>query len=60
MVEKMKTDVDRLISVLIMKKKFPIYVSKIELLVIFETKSSLCIIYFSTISQILKTKFHVF
>ena len=53
----MKTDVDRLYWVLIMEKKnYPIYFSKIELFFNFETKSSLSmfVFFFFTISQIKK------
>ena len=36
--EKMKTDVDRLVLVFIMKTNVPIYFAKIELFFIFKTK----------------------
>ena len=39
MVEKIKTDVDKLILVLIMKKNVPKYFAKIELSFIFESKN---------------------
>ena len=60
-VEKMKTDVDRLLSVLIIRHKCPIHFAEIELFFIFETKSSLytSVFIFSTISQILEKKFDV-
>ena len=38
MVEKVKTDVDRLLLVLTMKKKFPIYFAKTELFSILKPK----------------------
>ena len=62
MAEKIKMDVDRLLLILIMKTKFPIYFAKIELFSNFETKSSLStsVFIFSAISQILKTTFYVF
>ena len=41
MIEKIKTNVDRLLLVLIKEKKFPIYFAKIKLFFIFETKRSL-------------------
>ena len=43
MVEKIKTEVDRVLLVLNMKKNFPIYFTKIELFLNFETESSLSI-----------------
>ena len=60
MSEKIETDVDGLLLVLIMKKN-SIYFAKNDLFFIFETKSSLStsVFIFSTVSQILKTKFHV-
>ena len=64
MVEKIETDVDKLLLVLTMNRIFPIYIAKIELFFNFETKSSLStsIFIFTIISQILKKKkkFHVF
>ena len=61
MLEKIKTDVDGLLSVLIMKTKISVYFAKIKLFFIFETRNGLStsVFIFSTISQILKTKFHV-
>ena len=61
MVEKIKTDVDKLFFFFTVKKNFPIYFAKIELLFNFETKSSLStsVFIFSAISQILNRKFHV-
>ena len=69
MVEKIETDVDKLLLVLPVKKNVPIssilekYIcfAKIELLFYFETKSSLfsSVFMFSTISQILKRKFYL-
>ena len=41
MVKKIKTDVDRLLLVLIMNKRFPIYFDKTELFFNIETKNSL-------------------
>ena len=64
MVEKMKTDVDIILLILITKRKRKVLIDlvKLKLFFIFQTKSclstSVCI--FSTIFQILKTKFHVF
>ena len=56
--EKIKTDVKRLILVLIMKKNVFIYFAKIELFLNFATKNSLSssVFILSTISQILKRK----
>ena len=61
MLEKIKTDVDGILLFLIMEKKISVYFAKIELFIISEIKSSLStsVFIFSTISQILKTKFHV-
>ena len=61
MAEKIKTDIDRLLLVLLMKTNFPIYFAKIELLFNFETKSSLStfVFIFSAISEILETTFYV-
>ena len=60
MVEKMKTDVDRLLLVLIMEKNFQNILWNYTF-IIFETKSSLSTSFFnfSTISHIFKTKFYV-
>ena len=60
MPEKIKTDVNKLLLVLIMKTNFPIYFSKIELFFNFETKSriSTSVSIFSNISEILETKFY--
>ena len=57
----MKTDVERLLFVLTVKKKFSIYFAKIELLFHFETKSSLStsVFIFSTISKIFKSQYYV-
>ena len=41
MVEKIGTDVDKLLLVLTMNTNFPVYIAKIELFFNFETKSSL-------------------
>ena len=59
MVEKMKTEVDRLLFVLIIKKKFPKYSEKLNFFN-FQTKSSLStfVFIFSNISKILETKFY--
>ena len=38
MVQKIETDVDKLLLVLKMNKNFPIYITKIQLLLYFETK----------------------
>ena len=46
MVEKIKTEVDRLLLVLIMNYKILIYFAKIELFFIFETKSNVYTIFF--------------
>ena len=61
MVEKIKTDIDRLFLVFTMNKHFLIYFAKVELFFNFETKSSLSTPVFisSTIFQILKRKFYV-
>ena len=61
MVEKIKMDVNRLLFVLKVKKKFPIYFAKIELFTKFKIKTSLSasIFIFSTIITILKRKFYV-
>ena len=61
MVEMIKTDVDGLLLVLIMKQIFRYIFLKFNLFFIFEAKSSLSIsvLIFSTISQILKSKFYV-
>ena len=61
MLEKMKMDVDGVHLVLIMKTNFSVYFSKIELYIIYKTKNCLStsVFTFSTISKILKTKFHV-
>ena len=55
MVGKIKTDLERLLLVLIMEKKCPLYCIKIELFFIFETTSSLSksVFIFPIISQIL-------
>ena len=60
-VEKIKTDVDKLLLVLTMKIFFSIYFAKIELFLNFETKRSLStsVFIFSTISQILKRNCYV-
>ena len=62
MVDKIKTDVDRLILVPKMKKKFNFtkYISKPFFVI--KTKSSLSafVFIFSAISQILETKFYAF
>ena len=57
MVEKIKTDFDRLFLVLIMKTNFPIYFAKIQFFFNFETKSSLSTsdFIFSNIFEILET-----
>ena len=62
MVEKIKTDVDKLLLVLTMNTIFPIYIAKIELFLNFVTKSSLftSVFIFNTIYQILKWKFYVY
>ena len=62
MVEKIKTDVDKLLLVLTMNKIFPIYIAEIELFLNFETKTSLStsVFIFTTISQFSETKFYVF
>ena len=57
MTEKIKTDVDRLLFVLTMKKNFPIHFSEIEFLKL-KLKSMSAHI-FSSISQISKTKFYI-
>ena len=59
--EKIKTDVDKPLLVLITKNNVPVHFAKIALYFIFGTKSSLStsVFIFSTISQILKTKFYV-
>ena len=56
--EKIKTDVDFGLKI---EKKFSIYIAKIGIFFNFEIKSSLCtsVFNFSTISQILETKFYV-
>ena len=61
MVEKTKTDVDRLLMVLTMEINFLICFGKIELIFNFETKNSLTtpVLVFSAISQILKTIFYI-
>ena len=61
MMEKIKTEVDRLLLVLTIKRIFPIYFAKIDLFFNFESKSSLSTSVFilSTIFQILKGTFHV-
>ena len=61
MIEKIKTDVDRQLSVFPMKKHFPIYYAKIGLFFYFVTKSSLStsVFIYSKISQILETKYYV-
>ena len=61
MVEKIETDVYRLLLVLKMNKNFPIYFAKIEISFNFEIKSSLStsVLVFSTLTQILKRKFYV-
>ena len=60
MAEEITTDVDILLLVLQMKKNFRYILIKLNVLN-FETKSSLSttVFMFSTISQILKCKFHV-
>ena len=60
MIEKIKADVDRLLLVLKMKKKLPIYFTKTELFLNFEIKCNLStsVFSFSTISQILSRKFY--
>ena len=60
MVEKIKTDVDRLLLVSTIKTYFPIYFAKTELFN-FETRSTLSTSLFilSTISQILNRTFYV-
>ena len=60
MVKKIKTDVDRLLLILIIKIKFTIYFAEIELFFNFETKSSLStfVSIFSNISKICETKFY--
>ena len=54
-------DADRILLVLKMEKKFPIYFAKIELFLNCETKSSLStsVFIFSNISKIWETKFDV-
>ena len=61
MAEKIKTDVDRLLLVLIMKTNSPIYFANIELSFNFETKRSVSTsaFIFSTVSQIFKREFYV-
>ena len=60
MVEKIKTDVDRLLLVSTMKKQCPIYFAETELFFNFETKNSLSTsVFIFTISQISKIKFYV-
>ena len=55
MLEKIETDVDRLLLVLTMNKNVPIYFAKIELSFNFEIKSSLftSVFVFSAVSKIL-------
>ena len=62
MVEKIKTNVGRLLLVLIMKTNFPIYFAKIELFFNFETKCTLStsVFIFPNTSKILETTFYVF
>ena len=50
MAEKMKTDADRLLLVLIMKKNYLIYFVKLNFFLIFETKSILSTSVFSYLS----------
>ena len=58
---KNKMDIHRLLLVLIIKKKFRQILLKLNFFFIFQTKSSLSTsaFIFSTIFQILKTKFHL-
>ena len=59
MIEKIETDVDKLLLVLTMNKIFPIYIAKIEPFSILYPKSISAFIV-TTIFQILKRKFYVF
>ena len=61
MADKIYTDVNKLLLVLTMKKKFLIYFVKIEIFWNLETKSSLSksVFIFSNIPEILETKFYV-
>ena len=60
MSEKIKTGVDRLLLVVIMKTNFPIYFVKTELFLNFETylRLSTSVFILSNIPEILKTKFY--
>ena len=60
MAEKIKTDLDRLLLVLIRKTNFSIYFAKIKPFFKFETKSILSTTFFifSNISAILETQFY--
>ena len=63
MAQKIKTDVDRLLLVLIMKKKYVDIFCKIELLFLFSKPKVVYVrtfLFYRPFSQILRTKFCVF
>ena len=59
MVKNMKTDVDRLLLFLTIKKNLPIYFAKIQLFFNFKSSLYMSVFIFSSISQIFKRKFYV-